>query len=136
MPSKIDTAEAMTAYINTASGWPSAYKLHVAELPVGWSLETAVLILPDGGIGREIALTEERFTFFCYGRTPIEARAVADKLYEVLHRKGPATVTVMAGTASIGPIQWAAGPNYIREPETEWPRWVCAADVTFSEWCL
>lgn len=136
LPAKIDTIEAMAAYIYASSDWSLSYGVHALELPPGWSLTTAVLILPDGGIGREIPVTEERFSFWCYGATPIAARAVADKLFRVLHRQGPQTVTITAGTAVVGPIAWAMGPTYLREPDTEWPRWVCAAEVTFGEWCL
>lgn len=136
LPAKIDTAEAMAQYIYASTDWSSSYEVHAMELPVGWSLTAAVLILPDGGMGRDIPVADERFTFWCYGLTPSAARAVADTLFRVLHRRGPESVTITAGTASIGPVEWAMGPTYLREPDTEWPRWVCAVDATFAEWCL
>lgn len=135
-PAKLDTTAAMAAYIYGAAGWPSGYAVHALELPAGWAASSAVLILPDGGIGREIPQTEERMTFWCYGATPIAGRGVADALYSALHRKAPAQVAVTAGTAIVGPIVWAMGPVYMKEPLTEWPRWICAVDVTFGEWAL
>lgn len=136
LPAKIDTTAAMAAYIYADTSWPAGFAIHALELPPGFAASNAVLILPDGGIGREIPQTEERFSFWCYGTTPYAARGVADALFRVLHRKAPAQVTITAGTAIVGPIVWAMGPTYFREPETEWPRWICAVDATFGEWVL
>lgn len=134
---RTDTLAAMVAYIYNHASWSASYQVHGVELPPGWQLTQALLILPDGGPARlDIPVTQEQYTFWCYGLTPAAAREVADKLTTVLHRANAKRVTLTGGTAIMPVAERTNGPMYLREPDTEWPRWVCGYSVVWSEWVV
>ena len=131
----IDTTEAVISYLHNHDDWPSAYEIHGEELPIGWSLTTAVVVSCNGGMDRlDVPLPSERFEFHCYGATTQQARTVADKVHDILHGANRVDVTVTEGTASLAVAQRMLGPYYVREPDTEWPRMVSVYQITFSRW--
>lgn len=95
-----------------------------------------IVFSADGGAGNaSVPMGQERFTFYVYGATQSEARSLARSLHDALHRIGNQRVTLATG--SVGLLRRAdleMGLTDLPEPETQWPRVVCAYRVTYCEW--
>jgi hypothetical protein len=136
LPARSSTLYAMIAYLHGALS-PSGVQVHGLELPAGWTLRKAALVLPDGG-GANVSLpmVEERFTVHSYGAVQSDAIAVDLLVFGALHRAAHAKQVAVSGVGMFYiPTAWRAmGPIYARDPGTEWPRVTSAYMVTISEW--
>jgi len=134
LPSRSSTLHALVAYLHTAIG--STIQVHGAELPVGWTLRNAALVLPDGGsASSSIPMVEERFTIHCYGTTFVAAVSNDMAVFGALHRAAAAkSAAITAGTVYIPTAYRVTGPIVLRDPGTEWPRVTSSYMVTMSEW--
>lgn len=132
MSKTTDSLAAVIAWLAGHPDWP--YTLHGLELPAGWQPSPTALALPDGGNrGLDLPVITPALSFWCYGRTPEEARDVADVLCGLVHRSGVMKVTLSAGEVYVGPGEVLTEPLYLREPETLWHRWIVRARVRVSE---
>ena len=134
LPARSSTVQALVAYLHAAIG--ASVQVHGIELPAGWTLAKAVLVLPDGGAGNTgIPMAEERFTIQSYGPTVIDALEVDLAVFGALHRAAAGkTAAISGGTVYMPTAYRVMGPSYLEDPGTEWPRVVSGYMVTFSEW--
>lgn len=133
-PTSIDSTTAVVQFLYQAPGWPTAGAAQIyvygLQLPPGWTLRKAVLVLPDGGSLAPFAVElRERFTFWCYGTTPLESLQVANSLLDVLQDSTTLTCTVGGKKVMLANATRVMGPTFLVEPVTEWPRTLAAYDV-------
>ena len=96
---RTDTLLLVVKYIIAHSSWSNTIELHAADLPESFQLTKAVLVIPDGGYSNlSLPVSQEMFTFWCYGTTPQEARTVVDTIQTIFTRTKPAAVTMPSGT--------------------------------------
>lgn len=134
LPSRSSTIHALVAYLHTAVG--STIQVHGVELPAGFALRSAALVLPDGGEAlMGVPMVEERFTIHCYGTTFLTAISNDLAVFGALHRAAAAkSAAITGGTVYIPTAYRVMGPIVMRDPGTEWPRVTSSYMVTFSEW--
>lgn len=135
LPARSSTIQALAAYLHAAVG--ASVQVHAVELPAGFALRNAALLLPDGGAAETgIPMTEERFTIHCYGATFLAAIDNDLAVFGALHRAAAAKSATISGvgTVYIPTAYRVMGPIVGRDPGTEWPRVTSAYMVTFSEW--
>ena len=135
LTSTIDTTEAMVLYLYNHDSWDSNVHIHAVEVPSSFTARKAVLILPDGG-ETDLSLPSviEGFSFWAYGTTMVEAKAVNDLIYDCMIKSPETTVTIDSGTVYLNNIKRVLGPTPLREPDTEWPRWATTYFITFSDY--
>jgi hypothetical protein len=106
-------------------------------IPSGITAPTKLICFSsDGGSGNaDVPMASDRFTFYVYGTTQSEARSVARSLHDALHRIGNQRVTLATGSiALLRRAELEMGLTDLPEPQTNWPRVVCAYRVTYCEW--
>lgn len=136
LPARSSTLYALVAYLYSALA-SSSVQVHGMELPAGWTLRKAALLLPDGGAADTgLPMVEERFTVHSYGANWQDAIAVDLLAFGALHRAAHAKQAVVSGVGTIYiPTAYRVmGPISMRDPGTEWPRVTSAYMVTLSEW--
>lgn len=136
LPSPSSPVYALVAYLYSALS-ASSVQVHGLELPAGWTLRKAALVLPDGGLANtSIPMTEERFTIHSYGANWQDAITVDQLVFGALHRAAHAKQIAVSGVGTYYiPVAYRVmGPMTLRDPGTEWPRCVSAYMVTVSEW--
>lgn len=132
----VDTLKYLTTYLYNHASWSSAIHIHAGELPPGYTLVKSVLILPEGGPSSDdLPISYERFTFHTYGSTPYEAREVSDLIYKILIRE-KGSVTISGLKVYIMYSHRVFGPTFIREPDTEWPRWSSSYDLHILDYAV
>lgn len=133
LPTTIDTLAVMVALLYAELS--STIQVHAYELPVGWALAKAVLILPDGGpAGVNAPELDERFTLHSYGPSPSQARAVSLAVFNALHRCEATKVTLAGGVVVYVPfVARTAGPIPNKEPVTEWDRFTDTYQAAIAE---
>lgn len=141
LPVPVDTTTALVNFLWSHPDWPksgaSKIEVHGIELPDNWSLNRAVVVLPDGvPMNIDLPLVRSRFTIWCYGVTPSDAKNVATTLASVVHRLTVRNVTVDSKTVRVAQGEVVSDGFFFREPDTEWPRFVVVVQVTFSEWSV
>ena len=131
---RTDTLLLVVKYIIAHSSWSNTIELHAADLPESFQLTKAVLVIPDGGYSNlSLPVSQEMFTFWCYGTTPQEARTVVDTIQTIFTRTKPAAVTMPSGTGYFLTARRLFGPVFHREPDTTWPRWSVSFDMTLAD---
>lgn len=136
LPSPSSPVYALVAYLYGALA-SSSVQVHGLELPAGWTLRKAALVLPDGGLANtSIPMTEERFTIHSYGANWQDAIAVDLLVFGALHRAAHAKQVAVSGVGTyyIPTAYRVMGPMSMRDPGTEWPRVTSAYMATISEW--
>ncbi len=132
MSKTTDSLAAVIAWLHPLL--PSGIALHGLELPAGWQPSPTALALPDGGgRGLDLPVITPAVSFWCYGRTPEEARDVADTVCGLVHRSAVMKITTGAGDVYVGPGEILTEPLYLREPETLWHRWIVRLRLRVSE---
>lgn len=108
-------------------------------IPPGMSAPAkAVIFENDGGPAhQDIPMASERFMFYCYGASQPEAGAVFAALHDALNRRGYTSVSYASGvTALVRRCRLVMGPSDLPDPGTNWPRVVCAFQMTYKEAAL
>jgi len=135
LTSTIDTTQAMVTYLYNHASWDSTVHIHATEIPANFTLRKAVLILPDGGeTDYSLPRVNEGFSFWAYGTTMVEAKAVNDLIYDCMIKSPETSVTIDSGTVYINNIRRSLGPVPLREPDTDWPRWMTTYFAYFSDY--
>lgn len=140
MPTRVDGSLLMHTYLKSVSALMTATSNRVYGPPLGVPPGISapckfVRFANDGGPGHpDLPMASERFTFNCYGSTQIEAMEVARILVDALNRLGRTEVTISAGVKNlIRRVDLEMSPADLPEPETKWPRVVCAFRVVYGE---
>lgn len=133
-PSSINSTVAMVQFLYQHPSWPKSGAGQVwvygLQLPPGWTPRKTVLVLPDGGGMTPFeAVLNERFTFWCYGTTPLESTQVADTLMDVLQSSSTVTCTIGSERVMVPSATRVMGPSFSVEPVTEWLRTLVAYQV-------